>query len=66
MKKLLRLILKILVTPLVLPFMIMMILIGFGAMFVDWLYEKDDFDKRSTKSTHKDFVDMFKNWFTTV
>ena len=35
-------------------------------MFVDWLYEKDDFDKRSTKSTHKDFVDMFKNWFTTV
>ena len=66
MKKLLRLIIKIIGTPIVVPWMLIMIGMGYCAIFVDWLYDKDEYDKMITKDTHKYFTSILKNWFTTI
>lgn len=65
-KLLLRLLLKIVGTPFALLYLTPMILVGYGNVFTDWLYDKDDYEKRITKLVLNDFKTDFKKWFTTI
>lgn len=66
MKKLLRLIIKILVTPIAVPVLLFLVITGYISIFIDWLYDKSEWDKSITKDIHNDFLKLFKNWFTTI
>lgn len=67
MKPLLRLIFKILATPIAVPGILVMILIGYGNIFVNWLWEsQDELDCRITRELKDEFTQMLKRWFTTI
>ena len=65
MKKLLRLIVKILVTPFAAPFIMMLLLVGYGVMTWDWLFDKHD-DLRMDIIMQKDMWGNVGKWFTTL
>lgn len=66
MKKLLRLVIKIIVTPIAVPVLLFLVATGWVMIFINWLYDKSEWDKSITQDTHSEFTTMFKNWFTTV
>lgn len=66
MKILLRLLIKLIATPVFLFWISMMLIVGYAAMFWDWLYDKSDFEKSITRKVHQDFLKMAKVWFTTI
>ena len=67
MKLLLRLIFKILATPIAVPAMLGMIAIAYGYIFVDWLYDNPDtLDRKMNRELKDDFIRSLKRWFTTV
>jgi hypothetical protein len=67
MKLLLRLIFKILASPIAVPAMLGMIAIAYGFVFVDWLYDNPDaLDRKMNLELKGDFIQSFKRWFTTI
>lgn len=68
MKRLLRLIFKILATPIAVPAMLGMIAIAYGFIFVDWLYNDTNTTDVNVISHEikDDFVLSLKRWFTTI
>lgn len=64
MKKLIRVTVKLLATPLFLIWIMMMLATGYAWKFADWAWERSDFEKGVTRDTHQHFVDIFKQWFT--
>lgn len=66
MKLVLRLIVKIAVTPIVLINVLLMLLVGYGFVFYDWLWEVDEFERMITRETIADLYLTLKNWFTTI
>jgi hypothetical protein len=67
MKLLLRLIFKILATPIAVPAMLGMIAVAYGFVFVDWLYDNPDaLDRKMNRELVDGFVQTFKRWFTTI
>lgn len=65
-KLLLRVLFKLIGTPFALFYFGLMLTIGYGNVFTDWLYDTDDFEKRITKITLNGFKNEFKKWFTTI
>lgn len=65
-KILLRVLFKLIGTPFALSYYGLMLTVGYGNVFTDWLYDTDDFEKRITKITLNDFKNEFKKWFTTI
>lgn len=67
MKLLLRLIFKILASPIAVPAMLGMIAIAYGYVFVDWLYDNPDtLDRKMNRELVDDFIQSLKRWFTTI
>jgi len=65
-KKLIRLIIKIPVTPFITVFYVMMIMVPFIFQFFEWLYEADSSDKNDTFIVRKYLISDLKRWFTTI
>jgi hypothetical protein len=65
-KKIIRAVLKIPLTPFVVPFNLMLIVVTYLATLHYWLYEASDFDKHIIKEVRQDYISNLKNWFTTI
>ena len=65
MKKTLRFILKIPLTPFVLVFWAFAILLGYTIIFFEWLYG-DEYGLRLSQEIQDDVIKGFKRWFTTI
>jgi hypothetical protein len=65
-KKILRILIKIPATPFVTVFLLFALLSVYAAIFLEWLYDADDCDKRITLSMKQDVLKHLKKWFTTV
>jgi len=67
MKLFLRLIFKILATPIAVPAILCLIAAAYGFVFVDWLYDTPDtLDRKINRELVDDFTQMLKRWFTTI
>ena len=66
MKKFLRLLVKIIGTPIFIPCILTMIILGYFFIFFDWLYDHDEWEKRINRETNSYFLKMFKKWFTQI
>ena len=67
MKRLLRLIFKILATPIAVPAMLCMVAVAYVYVFVDWLYDNPDaLDRKINRELTDEFVLKLKRWFTTI
>jgi len=65
-KKILRGLIKIPATPFVTAFLLFALLMVYAAMFFEWLYDADDWDKSFTKGVKQDILNNLKKWYTTV
>ena len=65
-KKVLRGLIKIPATPFVTVFLLFALLMVYAAMFFEWLYDADDWDKFFTKGMKQDVLNNLKKWYTTV
>lgn len=66
MKKFIRGLLKIPLTPFVVGFCVLE-MVGFYIMlFVQWLYESSEWNKQITKECINDVFKALKDWFTTI
>jgi hypothetical protein len=66
MKKFIRGLIKIPLTPFAVGFCVFGIVAYYIVLFVQWLYDFDDWDKHITKECIKDFFKALKEWFTTI
>lgn len=67
MKPLLRLLFKILATPIAVPAMLLLIASAYGFVFVDWLYDNPyPIESKVNRELVDEFTQMLKRWFTTV
>jgi hypothetical protein len=64
MKLALRLFVKIITAPVVLSAYALILLIGYGYVVYDWLYDSDNLDKEITAETLSDLHSAIKRWFT--
>jgi hypothetical protein len=64
MKLALRLFVKIITAPVVLSAYTLILLIGYGYVVYDWLYDSDNIDKEITRETLSDLHSAIKRWFT--
>jgi len=65
-KKILRGLIKIPATPFVTAFLLFALLMVYAAMFFEWLYDADDWDKSFTKGVKQDILNNLKKWYITV
>lgn len=66
MKKLIRLIIKLPLTPIVVVFCIFGYILFSILAFFQWVYEASKFNKGVTAECQDDMIRILKNWFTTV
>jgi hypothetical protein len=66
MKKFIRLLLKIPVTPFFLLLASLFYIACTILLFFEWLYEVDKEDRSFTKDMMDDMKKMIKKWFTTI
>lgn len=66
MKKTLRLLVKIVITPAVLFTILLLLAVGYAYIFYDWLWETDAVEAELTTRTVADLHVTIKNWFTTI
>ena len=66
MKKFIRGLIKIPLTPFAVLVCVLGIVLYYNIMFVQWLYDFSDFDKQITKECIGELYDDLKRWFTTV
>ena len=65
-KKILRVIFKIPLTPIIMFYFVSMILMSYIEQFFEWLYDASDFSKSVTQDVQDDFYHGLKKWFTTI
>lgn len=65
-KSIIRVILKIPLTPVVVFTLTTLILTSYVFQFAEWLYDADCLDKQATTKVRRDFVLAVKKWFTTA
>ena len=65
-KKIIRGLIKIPVTPLVLAFYGLVILTTYGIQSAEWLYEAHEYDRRLTREIQMGYMTDIKRWFTTI
>jgi hypothetical protein len=65
-KSIIRVILKIPLTPVVVFTIVALILTSYIFQFADWLYDADCLDKQATTKVRRDFVLALRKWFTTA
>lgn len=66
MKKIIRGLIKIPLTPIVVLFCIFMLVGYYIILFVEWLYDSSDSDKQITKECIYVEFKVLKDWFTTI
>ena len=66
MKMILRFTIKTIATPFFIIWIVPLLIIGYCAIFWDWLYEKSDFEKSITQDVHAGFIKEAKTWFTSI
>jgi len=66
MKKFIRLLIKIPVTPVVVVFCIFGYILFSILAFFQWVYEASKFNKEVTAECQDDMIRILKNWFTTI
>ena len=66
MKKFIRGLIKIPLTPFVVVSCVLLIVAYYIMLFVEWLYESSEWNKQITKDCIKDVFKALKDWFTTV
>jgi hypothetical protein len=65
-KKLIRLFLKVPATPLYVLFQLLMISVGYGFKFFEWVYETNGWDEQFTQEQIQSSKQNLKKWFTTI
>ncbi len=66
MKFTIRLIMKILATPIVMVIILSILSVLYGIRFFEWLYDAHETSKNDTTIAIKDFRSDLKKWFTTI
>jgi hypothetical protein len=66
MKKLIRLIIKLPITPIVVLFCSLGYILFSVLAFIQWVYESSEFNKEVTAECQNDMIKILKNWFTTI
>jgi hypothetical protein len=65
-KKIIRALLKIPLTPVVVSFNLLMIFVCSVSIFYGWLYEDTDMEKSINHELMQDYISNLKKWFTTI
>lgn len=65
LKKTLRLIVKIIATPIIAPFIVFVMAMGYLTMAWNWLFDQHD-DMHMNLLVIQDFYSDIKKWFTTL
>lgn len=66
MKKFIRLLIKIPVTPIVVAFCVIGYTMFSILAFFQWVYEASEFNRSVTADCRDEMIDAFKSWFTTI
>ena len=66
MKRTIRALLKIPVTPLIVAWSVMLLLVFYVVRFGQWLYEANDWDKSITQDIIDKQYELLKLWFTSI
>jgi hypothetical protein len=64
MKRLLRLVVKIVTTPLVVPAMLALLAMSYAFQFYDWLWEESELTRKIDAECTADMIANLKRWFT--
>lgn len=65
-KKAIRAILKVPITPFFVLVVGLILLTSWCMIFVSWLYEWSEYEKRLNKELKDEYTRMFVKWFTTI
>lgn len=66
MKKFIRVLIKIPVTPIIVLFCVFILAMGYITIFVEWLFDSSDWNKEITKKVNDFIYGYLKHWFTTI
>lgn len=66
MKKLIRFIIKLPLTPIVVVFCIFGYILFSILAFFQWVYEASEFNRSVTADCQDEMIDAFKSWFTKI
>ena len=66
MKKVIRGLLKIPLTPFVVVGLLFLITVTYAVSLYDWLYETDEYNRTLIKNIREEYFYNLKDWLTTV